>query len=132
MNIVNKNTLYQQARRVIKPGGIFAVYDILQGEGGDALFPAPWARDPSISHLVTPREMEELLTDAGFQIINIIDSSDLGLEWLESRPARMAGKKQNRVTTQVLFGEGFTDMVRNQVIGLRERRIRLVSYICKA
>lgn len=132
MNIANKLTMYQEARRILKPGGIFAVYDILQGEGGDALFPAPWARDPSISHLATPQQMEELLARAGFTILDVDDSSVSGLEWLESRPARLARTNQHRITTQILFGEEFSQMVRNQAIGLRERRIRLVSYVCMA
>ena len=57
MNIAAKDKMYKEARRVVKPGGIFAVYDVLQGEGGEVLYPVPWARDPSISHLATPDEM---------------------------------------------------------------------------
>jgi ubiquinone/menaquinone biosynthesis C-methylase UbiE len=41
MNIAAKDKMYAEARRVVRPGGIFAVYDILQGEGGDVLYPAP-------------------------------------------------------------------------------------------
>jgi ubiquinone/menaquinone biosynthesis C-methylase UbiE len=41
MNIPAKDALYANARRVLKPGGIFAIYDILQGEGGTVLFPVP-------------------------------------------------------------------------------------------
>ena len=58
MNIATKDKMYMEARRVLKPGGIFAVYDVLQGEGGEVLYPVPWARDPSISHLATPRANE--------------------------------------------------------------------------
>ena len=79
--------MYEQARRVLKPGGRFAVYDILQGEGGKAFFPAPWARDPSISHLATPDEMKKLLSDAGFKLVSVYDSSDESLGWLEARTA---------------------------------------------
>ena len=58
MNIAAKDKMYMEAHRVVKPGGIFAVYDILQGEGGEVLYPVPWARDPSISHLATPETNE--------------------------------------------------------------------------
>jgi hypothetical protein len=51
----------------VKPGGIFAVYDVLQGEGGEVLYPVPWARDPSISHLATPDEMKSLLVGCWVQ-----------------------------------------------------------------
>ena len=64
MNIAAKDKMYLEARRVLKPGGVFAVYDVLQGEGGEVLYPVPWARDPSISHLATPDQMKTLLTGA--------------------------------------------------------------------
>lgn len=132
MNIAAKDRLYEQARRVLKPGAIFALYDILQGEGGEALYPAPWAREASISHLATPEEMERLLVGAGFRILSVEDSSDASLEWIETRTARRKAAETTPITTQLLFGDGFAEMVDNQVIGLRERRIRTVSFICEA
>ena len=61
MNIARKDRVYAEARRVLKPGARFAVYDVLQGEGGDVLYPVPWAREPSISRLATPDAMQSLL-----------------------------------------------------------------------
>jgi len=132
MNIEAKDKLYAEAKRVVKPGGILAVYDILQGEGGDAFYPAPWARDPSISHLATPEEMERFLSDAGFKILNFRDSTEESLNWIEARTKRMAQSGPSPVTIQILFGGDFDEMVANQTRGLRERRIRTVSFICEA
>ena len=132
MNIPAKDKVYEQARRVVKPGGIFAVYDVLQGEGGDVLFPVPWARDPSISHLATPDEMKVLLSDAGFKILDVHDSTDESQSWFEARTTRMAQSGPPPVTSQVLFGGDSSQMARNQVRNLTERRIRTVSYICEA
>ena len=121
MNIPHKDRMYQEARRVLKPGGIFAVYDILQGEGGDMLYPAPWAGDPSISYLATPHEMETLLSDAGFKIVKATDSTAASLGWLEARTTGSVSANPLPVTTQLLFGDTFRAMVSNQLIGLRER-----------
>jgi ubiquinone/menaquinone biosynthesis C-methylase UbiE len=132
MNIAAKDKLYEQARRVVKPGGVFAVYDVLQGEGGKVLFPVPWAQDPSISHLATPDEMKVLLSDAGFKILDVHDSTDESQSWFEVRAKRMAQSGAPPVTSQVLFGGDFPEMTRNQVRNLTERRIRTVSYICQA
>jgi ubiquinone/menaquinone biosynthesis C-methylase UbiE len=76
MNIAAKDKMYAEARRVVKPDGIFAVYDVLQGEGGDVLYPVPWAREPSISHLATPDEMMSLLVGAGFKLLDVQDSTE--------------------------------------------------------
>src|SRR5262245_1681 len=75
MNIASKDKMYAEARRVLKPGGRFGIYDILQGEGGEVLFPVPWAREPSISHLATSDGMQLLLTGAGFKIVDVHDST---------------------------------------------------------
>ena len=132
MNIPAKDKVYEQARRVVKPGGIFAVYDVLQGEGGDVLFPVPWARDPLISHLATPDEMKVLLSDAGFKILDVHDSTDESQSWFKAMTTRMAQSGPPPVTFQVLLGGDFPEMVRNQVRNLTERRIRTVSYFCEA
>lgn len=134
MNIPAKDKVYGQARRVLKPGGIFAVYDVLQGEGGEVPYPVPWAQDPSISHLATPDEMKRLLSGAGFKILNVHDSTDESHGALGNIAARSARSGPPAVSspTQILFGDGFPEMARNQLRGLAEKRIRTVSYICEA
>lgn len=131
MNIAAKDQMYREAKRVLKPGARFAVYDVLQGEGGDVLFPVPWAREPSISHLATPEDMTSLLSAAGFAIIQTHDSTDESQHWFEAMAARMA-QSMPAVTFQAFLGNDFPAMARNQVSNLRDRRIRTVSYICEA
>lgn len=132
MNIPAKDKVYEEARRVIKPGGVFAVYDILQGECGEVLFPVPWAREPSISHLATIDEMQSLVSNAGFKILDIQDSSAESESWFEAMKARMAETGPPPINFQVFLGSDFPAMVQNQVRNLTERRIRTVSFICEA
>ena len=132
MNIAAKDRMYLEARRVLKPGGVFAVYDVLQGEGGEVLYPVPWARDPSISHLATPDEMKSLLTGAGFKLLDVHDSSDESQRFFEDMAAHMARTGAPPVIWQLFLGNDFPAMARNQVRNLTERRIRTVSYICTA
>ncbi|MGI9368684.1 MAG: class I SAM-dependent methyltransferase [Ruegeria sp.] len=131
MNIPDKAKMYQEARRVLKPGSIFVVYDILQGEGGPMYFPAPWAQDPSISHLATPDEMESLLTNAGFKFLHAIDSTDDSLSWLQERVAAPAQSGPLPVTTRLLFRNISLDMTRNQLRGLSERRMLTYGFVCQ-
>ena len=131
MNITRKDRVYAEAKRVLKPGARFAVYDILQGEGGDVLFPVPWAREPSISHLATLDAMQSLLTGAGFKIVDVQDSTEQAQRWFEAMAARMAQGAVPAVTFQAFLGNDFPEMVRNQVTNLRDRRIRTVTYVCQ-
>jgi ubiquinone/menaquinone biosynthesis C-methylase UbiE len=132
MNIAAKDRMYAEAKRVLKPGGRFGIYDILQGEGGDVLYPVPWAREPSISHLATPDDMHSLLTGAGFKILSVRDSTDEGQQWFEAMAERMKQSAAPPLTFRTFLGEDFAEMTRNQVRNLQERRIRMVSYICKS
>lgn len=131
MNIAAKDRMYEEARRILKPGGRFVAYDVLQGEGGEVIYPVPWARERSISHLVTPDAMAALLSNAGFRIEKIEDSTEASQHWFEEMAGRMASSAPP-VTFQAFLGNDFATMARNQVINLRERRIRTVSYVCEA
>jgi ubiquinone/menaquinone biosynthesis C-methylase UbiE len=131
MNIPDKAAVYREAHRVLKPGGRFAVYDVLQGEGGDVLFPVPWAREPSISHLATPAEMRDLLDAAGFELLDEIDSTEESLSWFQQLSARIAEHGPPPVSFGVFLGSDFAAMAANQVANLTDRRIRTVSYLCR-
>ena len=132
MNIAAKDRMYIEARRVLKPGGVFAVYDVLQGEGGEVLYPVPWARDSSISHLATPEQMKSLLACAGFKLLDVQDSTEESQSFFERMTAQMAKTGTSPVIWQLFLGDDFPAMARNQVRNVTERRIRTVSYICGA
>jgi ubiquinone/menaquinone biosynthesis C-methylase UbiE len=132
MNIAAKDKMYAEARRVLKPGGIFAVYDVLQGEGGEVHYPVPWARDPSISYLATPNQMKTLLTGAGFKLRDVQDSTEESQSFFEKMTAQIAKTGTSPVIWQLFLGDDFPAMARNQVRNVTERRIRTVSYFCTA
>ena len=43
MNIADKATLFAEVRRVLEPGALFVVYDIMKVGNGDVPYPMPWA-----------------------------------------------------------------------------------------
>lgn len=132
MNIAAKDVLYAGVRRVLRPGRIFAVYDILQGEGGEIAYPVPWAREPSISHLATPPQMRDLLQGAGFQLLQENDSTEEGEAWFRQAAARAAVPGQSQVGLRQFLGDDAAQMLGNQLRNLSERRIRAVTFICRS
>ncbi|QXC59208.1 methyltransferase domain-containing protein [Aquihabitans sp. G128] len=68
MNIAAKADLFAGMRRVCKPGGRLAFFDILAGDVAPIHLPVPWAEEPSVSHLATSAETQRLLVDAGFTV----------------------------------------------------------------
>jgi ubiquinone/menaquinone biosynthesis C-methylase UbiE len=131
MNIPDKPAMYRAAHRVIRPGGTFVVYDVLQGDGGEVVYPVPWAREPSISHLATAEDMRVMLTAAGFEVVAEHDSSDRSLAWFREVAARVSSGSGPAVTFAVFLGDDFAAMARNQVTNLADGRIRTVTFTCR-
>jgi ubiquinone/menaquinone biosynthesis C-methylase UbiE len=129
MNIADKERLYAEAHRVLKPGGRFAIYDILQGPGGPVHFPVPWARQPVISHLVTPDEMRRLLEAAGFEMLHWRDVTAEGRDWFEGLNRRIRERGLPPLNFSLLLGPDFRIMADNQERNLREGRILLIEAV---
>jgi len=74
MNIADRARLYREIRRVLKPGGKFATYDVVL-RGGELHYPVPWARTPDTSFLLTPDATREAVEEAGFRAVVWQDDS---------------------------------------------------------
>lgn len=68
MNIEDKAALCADVFRVLKPGGIFGVFDVMKTGDVDITFPVPWSTAPETSHVDTPETYKTELTGAGFTI----------------------------------------------------------------
>lgn len=131
MNVADKAALYAGMFRVLKPGGLLAIYDVLQGPGGSSLFPVPWARDETGSFLVTPDELRGLLQGAGFVIEAWHDSTEAGREAFARAVARMEAQGLPPLGLHLLLGDRFMEMARNQARNLAEGRILLAQVIAR-
>ena len=73
MNIADKAGIAREAARVLKPGGIFAIYDVMQVGDGQMDYPAPWASSEDQSALAPPETYEAALKSVGFEVGESID-----------------------------------------------------------
>ncbi len=131
MNIPDKAALYAEVARVLKPAGMFGIYDILRGAGDEVIYPAPWARDPATSFLVTPDELRGLLEGAGFEVVGWRDTTSEGRAWFQAMRQRIAEEGPPKLGFQLLLGPIFAEMRQNQVRNLAEDRIALIEAICR-
>ncbi len=54
MNIPDKGRLFAEAVRVIKPGGVIGIYDIMALTDEPLAFPVPWSSTPETSAVASP------------------------------------------------------------------------------
>jgi SAM-dependent methyltransferase len=130
MNIEDKGRLYREVWRVLKPGGRFGIYDLLQGGGGDVVYPVPWARDTRTSFLVRPDELRRLLKDAGFEVVSWRETTAEAHLWVEQMKAQMAEPTPPPSALRLLFGEDAGPMAQNVFRNLLEGRVVPTEVIC--
>jgi SAM-dependent methyltransferase len=75
MNIKDRERLYAECARILRPGGRLAFFDILRGHTGDVAYPVPWADTAEISFLKTPEETRAALAGAGLEEVTWRDMS---------------------------------------------------------
>lgn len=90
MNIKDRPALYREAARILKPEARFCIYDVMKGKSDGVRYPTPWADTPETSHLTSSDEMQALLKEAGFSVLEVEDRTSAGLEFFRQRLAPSA------------------------------------------
>jgi SAM-dependent methyltransferase len=129
MNIADKERLYQEIHRVLRPGGRLALHEILAGTTSPIHFPVPWARDPSISHLQLPETIRALITTTGFTELVWVDETASTRLWFQQRTPAMESEGPPPLGLHLLLGPDFAEMFRNQARNLEEHRISILKAV---
>jgi sarcosine/dimethylglycine N-methyltransferase len=131
MNIADSLALYREFHRVLKPGARVLMAEMAQGPGGALHFPVPWARKPEISFLQTPDEMRENITQAGLEIVSLIDNSDAVIQWSERQAAKPRPAIRPVLMPMLVFGDDFPERARNSDRNLVEKRVLSIQVIAR-
>ena len=135
MNIADKKKLYSEIYRVLKPGGRFVMFDVLRGnnnsDGVSMHFPVPWAKEASISHLISPEELRKLLQAVGFQEISWENKTSSAMDWLNQMKKRAETSGPPLIGLHTLVGNQWPELIKNVMRNLEEGRIAVAQGIFK-
>ncbi len=134
MNIREKSRLFQQVRRVLKPGALFGIYDVMLETGDAALsFPLPWAATPGASFVETPATYRRLLEGAGFALRNERNRRAFAVDFFRQLRARAAqAGEPPRLGLNLLMGESAPQKIANMIDNLERGLIAPVEMISVA
>jgi MPBQ/MSBQ methyltransferase len=128
MNIADRDRLYGEMRRVLKPGGRLALQEVAAGPGGAPHFPVQWAREPDISFLFSAEATRAKLEAAGFRVVTWQDTTQDALE-SSARRARNTSAGPPPLGTHLILGDDWQAMFHNSARNLEERRTELFNAI---
>jgi ubiquinone/menaquinone biosynthesis C-methylase UbiE len=127
MNIADRDRLYREMRRVLKPRGRLALQDVTAGPGGEPHYPTPWAKDAGISFLLSPEVTRQKLDAAGFQVLVWEDKSGRARQQALAR-ARSASAPP-LLGTHLLIGEAFPTVSANGLRNSEEGRTGMINAV---
>ena len=125
MNIADKQTLYGEICRVLKPGGRYAFQEMAAGEAATSYFPLPWATDPADSCLISSEEMHSILGESGFFAELFEDTSDAHLN-------RTTAEAAPSPLTLGVYVDNLAEKAGNARRSLEEGQVRLVRGVFRA
>jgi ubiquinone/menaquinone biosynthesis C-methylase UbiE len=128
MNIADRERLYTELRRVLKPGGKLALQEVAAGPGGPPHFPVQWAREPAISFLLTPEATRTKLEAAGLRVLVWQDTTEATLVSARAR-ARRAESTLPPLGTHLILGSDWQEMAHNSARNLEEQRTGLFNAV---
>jgi SAM-dependent methyltransferase len=119
MNIADKNALFQDIARVLKPGARFSIYDLMRTNDEPISYPVPWAQSGQTSFVVKIEGYRQALAATGFEVVHGRGRREFGIDFFERNIAKAAKGGPPIVGLQLLMGERAPMMMQNVLAGMR-------------
>ncbi|MCC7273969.1 MAG: class I SAM-dependent methyltransferase [Alphaproteobacteria bacterium] len=132
MNIADKARLFAEARRVLRPGAIFGIYDVLRESADDFAYPVPWSAEPATNFIADAATYRGALAAAGFAIVKERRRREFAIEFFRQLRERMAESGPSPLGLQIVMGATAPQKVANMAALLDRGVIAPTELICRA
>ncbi len=132
MNVPDKAALFREARRVLRDGGTFAVYEVMRTGDGDLSFPVPWAETPNLSALETPDTSRTSAKAAGFVLETEENRREVALDFFARLQAQAASGAPPPLGLHNLMGPTVKEKVANMIAAVQVGTIAPIQMIFSA
>lgn len=130
MNIEDKVSLYKEIFRVLRPGSNFGVYDVMQIEKGELIYPVPWATTSKESKLANPMQYKQAMEDAGFTVYSERNRRGFALSFFEQLKRNSTAKSgPPPLGLHILMGNNAPIKVQNMIKNISSGYIAPVEII---
>jgi SAM-dependent methyltransferase len=128
MNIADRGQLYREVRRVLRPGGRFATFDVVLNQGAPQ-YPVPWARTAATSLLLTAEATRDAVEAAGFRTCVWQDGTPAAKAWVAALRGSGPPAPPN---LGVVMGPDFAQLATNLGRSLLEDRVGILTAVFEA
>lgn len=132
MNIEDKAKLCSEVGRVLRPGALFGIYDVMRTGQGALTYPVPWATTAESSAVAEPVHYRHALQAAGFTITAQRNRRDFALalfEQLRAKTSAVSGPPP--LGLHILMGRNTPEKVRNMIENISAGRVAPVELIAQ-
>ncbi len=130
MNIADKDRLFAQVARVLRPGGAFALFDVMRGDAEDDMaFPVPWSEAPETSHVEDPDTYRRAAFSAGLSEVLERDRKEFALDYFARVFRHIEAEGLPPVGIHLLMRETAREKIRNYVANVEMGRMAPVEMI---
>ena len=132
MNIADKASLAMEVWRVLRPSGVFGIYDVMEVNANQMAFPVPWATIPEASSLASSEAYKRALMAAGFEIICERNRREFAMEFFERMKADLAAAEgPPPLGLHLLMGKEAPTKVKNMIENISRNRIAPIELIAR-
>jgi ubiquinone/menaquinone biosynthesis C-methylase UbiE len=137
MNLENKAGAFRSVRKVLKPGAVFAIFDVMRAGDGAMLYPVPWALNGGTDSVAEIATYRDALAGAGFHVEKQRSRAEFAIEFTRRAMARMAETRSATgpppaLGLQLLMGEKTPAMIANVLTLMEQGVLDPVEMVARA